>query len=127
MNFNNFANESNWRNLCVDNRCNSNIFFDVELRPLSSIVEDGITDNGEQCVFNIAESRIIKVHGSKYALLKNSIADDMVNEAINELGGKGIFDVDGMYIKDNCVAKEAKQFVNTFFQTTVLMLMVQMY
>ncbi|USD35471.1 MULTISPECIES: DUF932 domain-containing protein [Vibrio] len=108
MNFNNFANESNWRNLCVDNRTNSNIFFDVELRPLCSFLKDGIIDNGEQCVFDIAESRIIKVHGSKYALLKNSIAYDMVNEAINELGRKGILDVDGMHITDSCVAKGGK-------------------
>ncbi len=108
LDFNNIATEANWRELCVDNRTDSNIFFDVELKDLSDLTGGKFGDNGEQCVVDIQKQHIIKVHGNQYTLLKNSVAYDMVNESINNLAYAGKLNIDGMHIKDSCVLKGGK-------------------
>ena len=106
--FNSIANNSNWRDLCVDNRTDSSIFFDVELLPLADVTDGKFGDNGEQCVVDTTRNQIIKVHGNQYTLLKNDVAYDMVNETINNLATNGNLNVDGMHIVDSLVAKGGK-------------------
>ncbi|WP_281188834.1 DUF932 domain-containing protein [Vibrio harveyi] len=100
---------TDWRSLCTDNRTDSNIFFDVDIVPLNDILHGTFNDTEErQAVYDVANNRVIAVHGKQYSLVKNQYAYDMVNEAINELGTKGIIDVSDMYIKDDCVNKGGK-------------------
>ncbi|CCO44228.1 conserved hypothetical protein [Vibrio nigripulchritudo SOn1] len=108
LDYNNIANPSNWRELCMDNRTNREIFFDVELVDLADITEGRFGDNGEQCVVDSRNQHIIKVHGNQYTLLKNSVAYDMVDEAIDSLAARGELNIDGMHIKDSVTQKGGK-------------------
>ncbi|MDN3661110.1 DUF932 domain-containing protein [Vibrio agarivorans] len=96
-------------NLCLDNRINQDIFFDVEMVDLNEIIEAPYLDvAGRQAIIDTTSNRVIAVHGNQYTLVKNAYAYDMVNKAITELGVKGVINVDDMYIKDECVNKGGK-------------------
>lgn len=114
-NFNNIANESNWRDLIIDDRTNSDIFFDVDIQPISPLLPLGMTDNGEQIVINRSENHLIATHGKQYTLLKNEDAFDAVNKAINNLANEGKIDLDGAFIKDAVVQKGGKVIRQWFF------------
>lgn len=113
--FNNIANESNWRDLIVDDRTNSDIFFDVDIQPINPLLPLGMTDNGEQVVINRSENHLIATHGKQYTLLKNEDAFDAVNKAINNLANEGKIDLDGAFIKDAVVQKGGKVIRQWFF------------
>ncbi|EGQ9239958.1 DUF945 domain-containing protein [Vibrio vulnificus] len=100
---------NDWRQLCLDNRTNSDMFFDVDIVDLNEILGGSFKDtDGRQAVYDATENRIIAVHGAQYSLIKNEYAYNMVNRAINELGAKGVIDVTDMHIKDACVNKGGK-------------------
>lgn len=113
--FNNIATESNWRDLIVDDRTDSNIFFDVDIQPLSMWTPEGMTDNGEQVVINKSDDHVIKTHGKDYALLKNADAFDSIQQSINNLAAKGHLNLDGCFIKDAVVQKGGKVIRQYFF------------
>lgn len=113
--FNSMATENNWRDLIVDDRTNSNIFFDVNIQPLKEHLNSNMTDNDNQIVFDSEANHIIAVHGSRYTLLKNSDAFDSVNEAVNTLAENGVLNMDGAFIKDAVVNKGGKVIRQYFF------------
>ncbi|MEI8659428.1 DUF932 domain-containing protein [Vibrio sp. Hal054] len=124
LDFNAIANRNNWRDLCLDDRTNSDIFFDVQLTPLADLLnkrtEDALvvgnekenpfilTTNGEQAVIDLENNHIIAVHGKDYTLIRNELAYSMINEAINKLAYAGTLNTDGMFIKDSVVNKGGK-------------------
>ena len=114
-NFNNIANESNWRDLIIDDRTNSDIFFEVDIQPIKPLLPLGMTDNGEQVVINRSENHLIATHGKQYTLLKNEDAFNAINNAINNLANEGKIDLDGAFIKDAVVQKGGKVIRQWFF------------
>ncbi len=113
--FNNIATEQNWRDLIVDERTDSNIFFNVDIEPASNHLPVGMTHNDEQMVINLDDNHLIAFHGSKYSLLKNADAFDAVNNAVNNLAARGVLDLDGAFIKDAVVSKGGKVIRQWFF------------
>ncbi|MCG9575484.1 DUF945 domain-containing protein [Vibrio tubiashii] len=108
LDFNSIATSQNWRELCLDDRTDTNIFFDVEMQPLKDVTGGAYGDNGEQCVIDVTRNHIIKVHGNQYTLLKNAVAYDMVQESINNLAYAGKLNIEGMHMRTSCVAKGGK-------------------
>lgn len=95
--------------LVLDNRTNQDIFFDVDIVPVDDVLKSPYRDDNErQAVVDVATNRIIAYHGKQYTLVKNEYAFNMVNDAINELGAKGLVNIDGLYIKDAVVSKGGK-------------------
>ncbi|ELP5729204.1 DUF932 domain-containing protein [Vibrio vulnificus] len=105
---NNIANPTNWQHLCIDDRTNSNIHFDVAIADLSDFLNNGMQTNGEQAVYDVQNNQLIAVHGKSYELVKNAVAYDACNAVINQLGESGLLNVEGMFIKDAVVNRGGK-------------------
>lgn len=107
-NLNNIATPDSWKELCIDSRTNRDIFFDVDIAPLSDFITSGMNTNGEQAVYDITNNQLIAVHGKSYELVKNSVAYNACNAVINQLGESGLLNVEGMFIKDAVVNRGGK-------------------
>ena len=73
----------------------ADIFFPVEMVPLESLT--GIKDCGFQAVVRKDTNKILKVHGSRYTLIKNEDVFGSVDKILRKTEG---LDTDGMRVVD---------------------------
>lgn len=111
-----------WDQLCADDRTNSCIFFDVALLPLNSVLGEAYSSSKHQVVVNMDKetNNIIHVPKNQYTLLKNCDAYNMVMNAINKLGQKGVLNVEEMYIRDSCLYEGGRTIREIFFPKEII-------
>lgn len=124
-NANNFATNDpdkfDWNKLIVDNRTDSNIFFNVEIKPLSELMAgSGIAAPDHQVVVDMDNKTVIHTPKNQYKLTKHVDAYNAVNEAINELADKGLINIDGAVIKDSCLYKGGRTIREYFFPSEII-------
>lgn len=112
----NDPNTFDWNKLIQDNRTDSNIFFDVAIKPLNELIAGtGFNAPDHQVVVNLDNGMVIHTPKKQYKLTKHADAYNTVNNIINELAESGLINIDGVVIKDSCLYLGGRTIREYFF------------
>lgn len=110
-----------WDALIKDDRTNSNIFFDVAIKPLSELLAGtGIQAPDHQVIVDMDSKTVIHTPKNQYKLTKHKDAYNTANQIINELATEGLINIEGAVIKDSCLYKGGRTIREYFFPNELI-------